>query len=246
MSSPPRKLAVLFSSGGLSDVGRHAVQVALERVEQVTVLTPRPETLYEENWNCGCTEPHSFSPEDRERLTVVEVNDWNEDLSSHFQGAAGVVSCLGNRQPFIGGWCSHQGNQAVIQTNPKRVVVLTSVGVEEDWPPISTFFLGRAIMTLIFTVLGRKMFRDLTLMERAYRATTEMEYLLVRPVGIGEEVVPCNKWLIQDTDDFPMEQYNMAKLDVARYLVEEALVPTQSKKAVFIGAAPKENESQGE
>lgn len=244
--SSSRKLVVLFSAGGLSDVGRHAVQAAFEsNVEQVTVLTPHPESLQEENWKCSCKEKHVMTEEQKTRLTIVPVNNWKtEDLSRHFQDATAVVSCLGNRQPFIGDWCAHEGNQAVIKAKPPRVVVLTSVGVEEDWPPIKSFLLGRVIMTLIFTVFGRKMYRDLCLMERAYRATSDLDYLLVRPVGIGEEVVPCNDWLIQDSDSFPLDQYNMAKLDVARYLVKEALSPTRSKEAVFIGASPKSKEEE--
>ena len=242
-----QKLVVLFSAGGLSDVGRHAVQVALERsIEQITVLTTQPDSLQDKNWKCGCTEDHVITEEQQKRLTVVPVTDWkDESLKRHFEDATAVISCLGNRQPFIGEWCAYEGNQVVIQAKPKRVVILTSMGVEEDWPPVKSFLLGRIIMTVIFTVLGRKMFRDLTQMEKAYRATTDLSYLLVRPVGIGEEVVPCNEWEIRETgDNIPMAQINMAKLDVARYLVEEALNPTRSKEAVHICAVAKKEEEK--
>jgi hypothetical protein len=80
-------------------------------------------------------------------------------------------------------------------------------------------------------------------LERAYRAS-DADYLLVRPVGIGEDVVPSNEWVIQDTDDFCVEQLNMAKLDVARYIVQEALSPTKSKDAVYIGGVMKETIEQ--
>jgi hypothetical protein len=50
------RLVILYGIGGLSDVGRHALQAALERSEvlHVKVLTQHPELLEESNWNCGC------------------------------------------------------------------------------------------------------------------------------------------------------------------------------------------------
>jgi len=247
------RLVILYGMGGLSDVGRHAVQAALERseVERVTILTQHPELLQESNWKCGCPEPHAFSEQDQKRMTVVPVKSWkDDDLIPHFQGATGVVSCLGNRQPLVGHWVSHLGNEAVIkavqQTDGlKRVVVCTSVGVEEDWPPIEYFGIGKWILGTIFT-LQFVMFRDLTKMERAYKATseTDVDYLLVRPVGIGEDVLPVGKWVLQKEKYKDNVGINMAKLDVARYMVEEVINPTRSRKAVVIGPGPDEAEGE--
>jgi nucleoside-diphosphate-sugar epimerase len=135
------RLVVLYGTGGLSDVGRHAVLAALEQpsISNIIVLTQHPELLDEPNWKCGCPEPHSFTQAEKDRFQVVPVTSWKDDsVSDHFQDATAVVSCLGNRQPFVGHWVAHEGNQAVIQAMQKhkvqRVVALTSSGVEEDWP----------------------------------------------------------------------------------------------------------------
>lgn len=240
----PARLVILYGTGGLSDVGRHAVQAALERkaeVDSIKVLTKHPDLLEEANWKCGCEKPHSFTEEERKRFQVVTVKTWKEDLSPHFQDATAVVSCLGNRQPFIGGWDSAPGNEAVIRAmkekDVSRVVVLTSVGIEEDWPPVEMFTPGKIILSALFFSFAWWAFRDLTKMERAYRGS-DLDFLLVRPVGIGEDVKPDGKWFIQKEKYVDEVGFNMAKLDVARYLVEEALNPTRHKSALVLGAAP--------
>lgn len=255
----PHRLVVLYGMGGLSDVGRHAVQAALERsteeVEHVTVLTEHPKLLLDEtNWKCSCPEPHHFTESDRQRLTVVTVNSWkNDNLAPYFQEATAVVSCLGNRQAFVGHWVAHQGNQAVIraiqqqqqqlqQHKLTRVVVCSSVGIEEDWPAMEMFLPGKIFLSVVFMTIGNILFRDLTAMERAYKATKEEEidYLFVRPVGIGEEMEPVGKWVLQKEKYKHDIGFNMAKPDVARFMVEEAINPTLHRKAVVIGPGVEE------
>lgn len=137
-SAEKKKLVILYGSGGLSDVGRHAVQAALEIPNvECHVLTQHPEMLEEATWKCGCPEPHDLTEEDRERISIITVDSWSDPgLSAHFDGATAVVSCLGNRQPFIGDWVAHEGNQAVIrgmnEKGVERVTVISSVGIEED------------------------------------------------------------------------------------------------------------------
>jgi hypothetical protein len=243
------KLVVLYGIGGLSDVGRHAVQVALQRTETVTVLTQHPKKMEESNWDCGCPEPH-FSDQDRARMQVVFVENWTKDaagLEKHFQGATAVVSCVGNRQPGFfdrslkKGWVSSQANQAVIRGTKKhkikRAVVITSIGVEEDWPP-AEFHFGGTILGWMFKTNTRNAVKDLTAMERAYRAEKDVDFLLVRPVGISEDCPPAGEWWIQKEKGKDVLGMNMAKLDVARYMVEEALNPTRHQSAVVIGAEP--------
>lgn len=146
----------------------------------------------------------------------------------------------------IGGWEAEEGNNAVISAlqkgaeegkpTTKRVVVMTSVGVEEDWPPVEWVWVGK-ILAFLFLTLARKSYRDLTMMERAYR-NSKLDYLLVRPVGIGEDVAPVGKWYLQKEKYKDALGFNMAKLDVARFMVEEALHPTRHQDAVVIGAEP--------
>jgi NAD(P)H-binding len=248
------KLVILYGVGGLSDVGRHAVQVAVEKktkgeIESITVLTPYPELLEESNWACGCPEPHKFSDDEKKMFNLVPVKDWNDSsLKSHFQGATAVVSCLGNRQASWMGvkpdsWFSLEGNTVVIDAMKEhkvsRAVVMSSMGINEDWPPGEFRWEGKA-MSVVFTLFARKAYRDLAAMENAYRAS-DLDYLLVRSVGIGEDRVPENEWHIQ-TEKYKDKDLtiDMAKLDVARFMVQEALNPTRHKDAVVIGGVKKE------
>ena len=239
------RLVVLYGVGGLSDVGRHAVQAALERpeVQHITVLTLHPQLLEESRWNCGCPEPHVFTDVDRARMTVVPVKTWSNpaELVSHFEGATAVVSCLGNRQPLFGHYESADGNMAVIHAmeqlkDLKRVVVCSSVGIEEDWPPIEFFKMGHYALSCLFVTFSRRNFNDLTKMERAYKATNDVDFLFVRPVGLGEDIKPVNRWALQREKNVDALHFDMAKLDCARYMVEEAINPTRHRGAVVIGA----------
>lgn len=253
-----KQLVVLYGRGGLSDVGRHAVQVALQETKtksyscSVTVLTPHPELLEEPNWNCGCPEPHVISDDHKKNMKMVAVQDWDDEkLVDHFQGCDAVISCLGNRQPTFmdvpqTSWCAHQGNEMVIRAmkthNIERAVVMSSMGIEEDWPPAEFHWAGK-IMSALFVLPGcaRRPYQDLTLMERAYRKSSAgLDYLLVRPVGLGEDVLPEDQWKIQTKkyEDADIDM-NVAKLDVARFMVQEALEPTRHRDAVVIGGVPK-------
>jgi NAD(P)H-binding len=242
------RLVVLYGMGGLSDVGRHAILAALERtdVDHITVLTKYPKLLDETNWNCGCPEPHQLSASDKERMTIVPMESWlsiTDDLISMFRNATAVIAALGNRQPFFGHCEAADGNAAVInimqQTKDlKRVVICSSVGIEEDWPPLEFFPVGRYALSLMFATCSKRNSNDLTKMERAYKATseTEIDYLIVRPVGLGEDIKPVNKWAIQKKKHEDALHFDMAKLDCARFMVEEAINPTRHRDAVVIGA----------
>ena len=249
-------LVILYGIGGLSDVGRHAILAAMERkdVSKITVLTEFPELLDVSNWECGCPEPHTNPCGDKggdERVTAIKIESHQQDLSEHFKDADAVVSCLGHRQP---GWINKDlkkrgviatsGNKQVMQAlekaggMDKRVVVMSSVGIQEDWPPFEMHWAGK-IMKLLFITNTRKPFNDLNDMEVMYKESS-LDYLFVRPAGLGEEVVPSGKWMLQKEKYKDPIGMNMAKLDCARYMVQEALEPTRHKSAVTIGSYEEE------
>ena len=250
------RLVVLYGLGGLSDVGRHAILAALERddVEHVTILTRHPQLIEPDaQWNCACSspeQPHMVSDADQSRMTIVPVQSWKDDnIVSHFQRATAVITALGNRQPFFGHNDAAEGNDAVLHailqhqkmaTNMelKRVVICSSVGIEEDWPPLEFFAMGKIALSAMFMTCSKRNFQDLTNMERLYKATDEsnIDYLIVRPVGLGEDIKPVNKWAIQKEKHVDKLHFDMAKLDCARYMVEEAIHPTRHRDAVVIGA----------
>mmetsp|Transcript_80598 Transcript_80598/g.121111 ORF Transcript_80598/g.121111 Transcript_80598/m.121111 type:complete len:276 (-) Transcript_80598:85-912(-) len=249
-------LVILYGIGGLSDVGRHAILAAMEKpeVSKITVLTEFPELLDLPNWECNCPKPHtnpsSKGGDDHDnRVNLVKIQNRQEDLSSHFQGATAVISCLGHRQP---GWSNPdlkkrgiiaaEGNQQVIDAMTKagidRAVVMSSMGIQEDWPPVEFHWAGK-IMKLLFKTNTRKAFKDLTEMEVLYKKSS-IDYVFIRPTGLGEEVVPVGKWMLQKEKYKDAVGMNMAKMDCARYMVQEALEPTRHKSAVVIGSYEEE------
>lgn len=255
-----KKLVILYGIGGLSDVGRHAILAALEKkelVSKITVITEYPELLNEKQWECGCPGGHTNPFQDTKhasKLEMVQVKDWKTDnqhlLAPHFQGADAVISCLGHRQP---GWSqpilrkrgivAHDGNKQVIQamqaSKVERAVVISSLGVQEDWPPMEFHFAGK-ILGCMFKSNSKKAFEDLNAMEVAYKdkSAASIDYLFVRPVGISEDCKPCGEWYLQQEKYKDILGLNMAKMDVARFMVQEALTPTFHRRAVAIGAKP--------
>jgi len=247
-TNPPAVLAILYSKGGLGDVGRHAVLAALERddVGSIKVFSEHPEKIQnfhpKKNWNCGCPDKHVLTEEQLNRIEIISVSHgWKvKDLSKHFEGVTAVVSCLGNRQCFIGDRVAAVGSRALVKCmkthDISRVVAITSFGLGDDTPGLEWHFGGK-VMSILFRTASRREGVDLRRAEVEYE-DSDLDYLLIRPVGLGEKVVPVNEWFIQKKKFKDTLGINMAKLDCARYMVEEAINPTRHHTAVVIGADP--------
>jgi len=241
------KLVILYGIGGLSDVGRHAILAALEKnVSHITVITSFPEKLDEKNWDSYGDKTNPFDDvANKGRLEMVKVDSWKDELpSKHFEGAGAVVSCLGHRQPgwkykelMSKGLIAFEGNSRVIkamgEANVERVVTISSFGLNGDrqWKHPAA-----KIMTCLFNTFIRKAGKDLTKSERAYQASS-LDYLIVRPVGIGEEVEPCGKYYLQEVGE-DVVGGNMAKIDAARFMVDEAMKPSLHRCSKVVGSKP--------
>lgn len=244
-------------------------------VDKITVFTEYPELLDETNWESGCPEPKTNPAKTHPDIVkVIKVDNWKDQgnvdkLASHIDAADAVISCLGHRQPGMKyprlierGLISADGNQQVIEAidqnnkksgtstgQKKRVVVISSVGIQEDWPPMEFHWAGNAMKFIFKWTKASRAFDDLNKMEVAYKEYNQrqaeggnddkkIDYLFVRPTGIGEEVVPEGKWWIQEEKYKGAVGMNMAKMDVARYMVEEALNPTKHERGIVIGNEP--------
>eukprot|EP00980_Cylindrotheca_fusiformis_P006087 scaffold1311_cov99-Cylindrotheca_fusiformis.AAC.4 len=249
-----RSLVVLYGIGGLSDVGRHAILAALDHpsAPSVTVITEYPEKLNEKNWDCGCPGGHTNpfdEPNNASRLKMVKIDAWKnpqKNLAQHFEGADAVVSCLGHRQPGIKypelikrGLVAHDGNKQVIQAmeeaKVERVVVISSVALNGDktWP-----HWGNTVMALFFKTFSRKAGKDLKAMEKLYPQTS-LDFLFVRPVGISEQQLPVGKYFLQDPGNKKDRvAVDMAKIDAAKFMVDQALDPTFHRTSKTIGGEP--------
>mmetsp|Transcript_1830 Transcript_1830/g.2698 ORF Transcript_1830/g.2698 Transcript_1830/m.2698 type:complete len:284 (-) Transcript_1830:1948-2799(-) len=251
-----RSLVILYGIGGLSDVGRHAILAALEHasVQKITVITEYPEKLDEKDWDCGCPGGHTNpfqDPDHALKLTMVKVDTWKRpqpDLARHFRGVDAVVSCLGHRQPgrkypelIEKGLVALDGNKQVIQAMQEnqidRAVVVSSIALKGDKPRSWPHWANK-IMAFLFLTMNRKAKQDLEAMEDEYLKTS-LDYLFVRPVGISEDALPKGEYFIQDPGN--KEEVvggNMAKIDVARFMVDQAVNPTFHKTSRTVGAKP--------
>lgn len=254
--------------GGLSDVGRHAILAALEKptIDKVTVITEYPELLDETNWECNCPGGHTNpfnDPSLSSRLEMVKIDTWKKEqpnLSQHFVGATGVVSCLGHRQPgwknkelITRGLIAYDGNKQVIkamgEAKVDRVAVISSFAIGDGgtkaWPHWASKF-----MCVLFKTCQRKAGHDLLKMEKCY-VQSNLDYLFVKPVGIGEDVEPDpdGHYYLQEGDKKTRDETgkiypndivggNMAKMDVARFMVEEIIHPTLYRTSQVVGAKP--------
>ena len=174
-------------------------------IDKVTVITEYPELLDEKNWDCNCPGGHTNpfnDPSLSSRLEMVKIDTWKKEqpnLSQHFIGATGVVSCLGHRQPgwknkelITRGLIAYDGNKQVIkamgEAKVDRVTVISSFGIGDGgtkaWPHFASKF-----MCVLFKTCMRKSGKDLLKMEKAHKESN-LDYLFVKPVGIGEDVKP--------------------------------------------------------
>jgi hypothetical protein len=247
------KLAIFISAGGVPDCARHAVLVALKdsRISKVKVFgsAANLEGLKRSKWNCSCTDDHGATIATLEALAkmesiVIDVDDKKdstaESLEKELQDIDAVISGLGNRQPFLGDRVGKHGTRNVVTAMEKnsisRLVMTSSMGLNEDYPCMEWRWEGK-VMDGIFSTLCRRERDDLVGAEKAVTQSS-LNYVIVRPVGLGDECVPEGKYFVQKKKNDDVLGPNMAKLDAGQFMVDQVLEPTYEKKAVVLGADP--------
>lgn len=246
-STEGKVLGIFFSSGDLGDVGRHAVAAALELppsvVARIRVFSKDISKLLEANWKCNCPKQHSFTQNDRDRLEFVSLDASQDHLVPALEGVHALVSCLGSRQPFPSERIVKQGTQRLVEAalacGISRFVMISSVGIADDWPPMHWSQEGRLLEGFFRTICWGQ-YQDLTAAEACARAAAQrnpaFDFLIVRPVALSEEAQPVGTWHLQSSkheDPHPTTQ--ISKMDCARLMVEEAIFPTLSQRAVVLG-----------
>lgn len=241
-------LLILYSSGGTPDVGRHAIRAALDMCSNpLRILTCNPDTILKEtNWNCACDheKQHTFTQEELARMDIrtVDFSTTNPKVwNDHLQNVGAVISALGNRQPLYGDRVGISGTNQLVDAmqnqNVQRIVAITSVGINDDWPPVEFHYLGN-ILKILFLTLSRSAYKDLAGVENILTSSSSssLDYLIVRPMGLGEDRKPKNEWFVQKEKYKDKLGYDMSKLDCARFAVTEVLNPTYHKRAVVVGS----------
>lgn len=247
--SEPITLLIIYSSGDLGDVGRHAVAAALEFpptvVRQVRALSTNIEALAKISWKCGCLEQHSVIESDR--LQLIQADCKTTNLDQFMEGVSAVISCLGNRRPFHDDCVAKLGTQGIVQAVLRqevtpRFVMLSSVGIAEDWPPMEWTSEGRRLEGFFRTICWMQ-YQDLSGAELAIqqgaRTNEEFNFLIVRSVILDETTIPVGGWYVQVAKhkDHP-PCLDLAKMDCARFMVEEAIIPSIRRRAVVVGGVP--------
>jgi hypothetical protein len=245
----PITLLIIYSSGDLGDVGRHAVAAALEFpptvVRQVRALSTNIEALAKRDWKCGCQEQHSVTESDR--LQLIQDDCTTSNLDQYMEGVSAVISCLGNRRPFHDDCVATLGTQGIVQAVLRqevapRFVVLSSVGIAEDWPPMEWSREGQRLQGFFRTICWMQ-YQDLSGAELAIQqgaqTNKEFDFLIVRSVILDETTIPVGGWYIQVAKhkDHP-PCLDLAKMDCARFMVEEAIFPSIRRRAVVVGGVP--------
>jgi hypothetical protein len=247
--SEPITLLIIYSSGDLGDVGRHAIAAALEFpptvVRQIRALSTNIKALEKRQWKCGCEEQHSVTESDR--LQLIQADCTTVNLDQYMEGVSAVVSCLGNRRPFHDDCVAKLGTQGIVQAVLRqrvtpRFVMLSSVGIAEDWPPMEWCREGQRLQGFFRTICWMQ-YQDLSGAELAIQqgaqTNEDFNFLIVRSVILDETTRPVGGWYVQVAKhkDHP-PCLDLAKMDCARFMVEEAITPSIRRRAVVLGGVP--------
>lgn len=241
-----KTIAVVFGTlGGMSDVGKFALQRA-----RSLGLDVRAVTLYDgRTQQAGGFEVANVKDEQlRAQLSeallatpVTQLNIASEEAQGVIQealsGADAVIASFGSRQselPCYLGLGIRKVVAAMKAESVERLVCLSSFGIGDDFMPISPIKL---LWGTMLRVGMRRTKADLEEMEAAVMASS-LDYVLVRPMAIlPEEPVTGSYDAVSDRGQGRL-RLSVAKSDVAKCLVDEAVEPTFHRAAITVGKRP--------
>ena len=241
-----KTIAIFFSKGAFGDCARHAILQSIqnESVKKVKVFSTATETLEDQDWKCGCTVDHSDqlkSSPHLHKLKVFKISSFVCDYETFsrevdLQGVDAVITGIGNRQIFLGDRCGKKGISNILRSMKEnginRLVAMSSMGLDSklgnDKPCMEWRKEGK-FMEMLFKTICRREYNDLVGAENEI-ANSGIDYTVVRPVGLGEKVFPSEEYFIQKQKFDDVLCPNMAKSDVARFLIDEVLQPSYIKK----------------
>ena len=173
---------------------------------------------------------------------MVEVGsaDAQEALEGAFAGVDAIVVAIGNRQP-----CKPRTlapsmvdiRNAAVACKVPRLVMLSSFGVGGDplpWKSWVRYLWGGMLSTVLRTA-----WHDLVAMEAAALDNGGcVDVLVVRPTGLSPWLAAVGDWRLFRTPADPPIGYGVAKQDVAKFMIQEAVAPTIHSAVVTIGGVP--------
>jgi len=249
-----KKVAVVYATkGGMGDAGKFAAAWAARdtTIEARIVSLSRDEAeggghgIDGEEIDVKDPAMRADVAKDLEGENIVHADVDDSDMTMNaleeaFHGADAVVACVGARQGTFGVWVA-QAAQYIIDAMKKkgveRLVILSSMGINDDYVPLG--FIRVLWRTMLGTVL-RATRNDLYKMEEIV-SNSQLNYLLVRPMGLSpdEASKEKNSWkILSSKSDGPIH-HSIAKIDVGRFMLDEAVEPSHIRTAVTLGTQPK-------
>jgi hypothetical protein len=247
-------LAVFFSKGAFGDCARHSILHALEdeRVGKIRIYSSSPYLLDEKWWMCGCKQDHGAELKTSKNVDKIEriqidPTDRKAMESLDLTGTDAVISGLGNRQMFLGDRVAKKGTQHIIHLmnkyGIKRLIMMSSMGINSkagnDKPAMEWRKEGKFMGALFNTICIRE-YRDLLAAENSVHDSTDIDYVIIRPVGLGEKVPPTGLYYVQTKKFEDVVGANMAKSDVGKFMLDEVLQPSIHNRAIVLGSDPKD------
>lgn len=234
-------IAVVFGKfGGLSDCGAYAALHA-HRSQDVSVriiaLSAEATEGVFDGVNVDVADKtekaHVHDAFQNIDVTAIDVHsaDAQSQLNQAFEGVTAVVSCNGNRQPFCSRHLELSARKitaAMKANNVKRLVQISSFGIGNVLVPNSGIlrFWSCLLATLIRS--GRN---DLNAMEQVV-TNTDLDYVLVRPVGVDPEAKPVGSWLVLSEPHVGPVDLSVSKSDVGSFMLQEAVTPTLHRTTI--------------
>lgn len=252
-----KTIAVFFSKGAFGDCARHSILHMLENptVERVKVFSTSPGMLEESDWKCGCGIDHGEklrSSPHKDKVEVIPVTSLTSSFEKvtrevNLDGVDAVIAGLGNRQIFLGDRVAKKGIHNIVQimknSNVNRIVMMSSMGLDSnlgnDRPGIEWRKEGK-FMDMLFKSICRREYNDLVGAENEL-GSSDLSFLSVRAVGLGENVKPKGEYFIQKQKHEDVLCPNMAKMDAGKFLLDQVIDPTYEKIAVVLGGDPRDS-----
>lgn len=211
-------LTIFGANGG---TGAAAVKQALAAGHRVTAVTRHPEQF---------TQRH-------DRLTVFKGDATVPgDVVEAIEGADAVLSALG--VPYSHAPISLYSDsarclvQAMSQTGPRRLVVVTSSAVDPNGFPVTSSvsrIIGKYVIGPVIHSLGRTMYADMLRMEDIVRGSG-LDWTILRPPALfdKEEAGPVQVSLV------PMAGQFVARQDLAAIMLTEASSAEHYQQTVYV------------
>ncbi|KAG8458430.1 hypothetical protein KFE25_004308 [Diacronema lutheri] len=231
--------------GGISDVGKFAVQQA----SQMPHVAVRAIALYDGNAETNDPGHEADVTDDALKAAlaqalrtfgapVVDVNSPGAAaaLEAAVDGADAVVCAFSSRQPELPRYLAVGMRKVVAAMGEKRVqrlVALSSFGIGDDFLPISPIKVLWACLLRTFLTAAA---RDLHAFEAAVEAS-HLDYALLRPVGLTPSEAAIGRYEMRTARGQGGIKLELAKADMARCCLDEALKPTIRRGVATVGSA---------